>query len=104
MNRTFYPNPDTYEQPPTVAERAADERYANEFNTIVVGFRIARETMTDTGLAIHTARLCGNPSYALSHEKPVLYFMERWGFPAVLRALAKAIEQPINPSAPLVGD
>ena len=41
---------------------------------------------------------------AMLAEQSVIYFCDHYGYPAVLRALATAIEQPINPSAPLVGD
>ena len=94
----------TDEQPPSVAERAEDERYAREFETLVVTFRTALDTMSPQGLAIQTSRVCGCPSYALSYEQPVIYFCDRWGFPAVLRALAKAIEQPAHILGDLEGD
>lgn len=103
MNRTFYPNPDTYEAPPSVAERADDERFFNEFNTIVATLRIALETTDRWRLTARLAEVCRG-DYPLSAEQSVIYFCDHYGYPAVLRALATAIEQPINPSAPLVGD
>ena len=98
-------NIETHEGPaPSDLEREDDERYINEFNTIVATFRIALETMTPTGLTIHTARFCGNPTYALSYEQSVVYFLDRYGYPAVLRALAKAIESPAHVLGDLEGD
>lgn len=102
--RTFHANADTYEgPPPSVAERADDERYANEFNTIVATFRIALDSANQFVLTHLIARICDD-AYVLSHEQPVIYFRDRYGYPAVLRALAKAIESPAHILGDLEGD
>ena len=95
---------ETHEGPaPADLERADDERYANEFNTIVATFRIALETMGPRKLTRRIADICDG-RHPLSHEQPVIYFCDRYGFPAVLRALANAIADPINPLGQLEGD
>lgn len=96
-------NAHTYEAPPTVAERAEDERYAAEFNTIVATLRIALETTDRWRLTARLAEVCRG-DYPLSAEQSVIYFNDRWGYPAVLRALAKAIESPAHVLGHLEGD
>ena len=98
---------DTDEGPsPAVAERAEHTRYANEFETIVATFRTALETTTRSKLTIRVASLCdlAFPHYPMSYEQPVIYFHDRWGYPAVLRALARAIDQPAHVLGDLEGD
>ena len=98
-------NIDTYEGPsPADLEQAEHGRYAAEFETLVSSFRIALETTTPTDLVMHTSRLCGGHVHVLSNEQPVIYFHDRWGYPAVLRALAKAIAQPAHILGNLEGD
>ena len=59
--RTFYPNPDTYEQPPTVAERADDERYANAVNALACVFRVdIEQARRATGSDIAAFNACSN--------------------------------------------
>lgn len=101
--RTFYQNADTYEKPPSVIERADDEVYTNAFNGIVASFRVALESNTPEKLTVRVADIC-RTGHAFSHEQPVLYLRDTYGYPAVLRALAKAIESPEHVLGELQGD
>ena len=89
--------------PPAMLERLEDNRYACEFNTLVVTFRTALESFTPERLTVRVADICRN-GHALSHEHPVLYLRDTYGYPAVLRALAKAIESPEHVLGELQGD
>lgn len=89
--------------PPAVAERAEHARYAAEFETIVATFRTALETSHPWKLTARVAAICRG-DYRMSYEQPVIYFHDRWGYPAVLRALARAIESPAHILGDLEGD
>ena len=89
--------------PPSVQERAEDERYACEFNTLVVTFRTALESATPEKMTVRVADIC-RTGHAFSHEQPVLYLRDTYGYPAVLRALAKAIESPEHVLGELQGN
>ena len=89
--------------PPAMLEQIEDNRYACEFNTLVVTFRTALESSTPEKLTVRVADIC-RTGHAFSHEQPVLYLRDTYGYPAVLRALAKAIESPEHVLGELQGD
>ena len=109
MSRTFYENANTYEQPPSVAERAADELYANAVNALaaVMRFDIETEARTNWPREKQFAAVLDDITEQLTSDAvDGLYLrdvFDQYGPGAVLLALKRAYEQP-QPSAPLVGD
>jgi hypothetical protein len=109
--RTFYENPNTYEAPPTVAERADDALYANAVNALAAVFRMDIEygSTLYTGDAdrfaavlVRVSRLIKD-GWGASDAVFIKDVFEQYGPGAVLLALKRAYELP-QPSAPLVGD
>jgi len=99
----------TYEQPPTVAERADDELYANAVNALAAVFRMDIEHTQHTDPRIQFARMMDIVSrlmrdgWGASDAVFVKDVFDTHGPGAVLLALKRAYEIP-QPSAPLVGD
>ena len=95
---------ETHEGPsPADIERADDATYTHEYAAMVAWFRTSLESWNPPALTIRVAEL-QRGKFALSHEQPLLAFVEWYGYPALLRALATAIEQPEHVTAPLEGD
>lgn len=103
---------DTYEAPPTVGERADDERYANAVNALAVNFRedIAHAHRQRGGskalqfalvLRVLSDRM--RDGWGASDALQIKDVFDQFGPGAVLLALKRAYEQP-QPTAPLVGD
>lgn len=103
MSRTFYENANTYEQPPSAIEREDDAKYGHEYAAMVESFRTALESWNAYALTARVAEVARG-KYALSHEQPMLAFIEWYGYPALLRALAKAIAEPAHALGELQGD
>jgi len=110
MSRIFHENADTYEQPPTVAERADDERYSNDFAVLVALFRIDLEGKTPPTVQ-QFARQLNRLSLDLLNTSGVsadgLFFEESFnthGPSVLLRALARAYDAPEHVLTDLVGD
>ena len=110
MNRTFYENRDTYEQPPSVAERADDELYAHAVNALaaVLRFDIEEQLVRGGSPQAQAAQVLRTVAGQLIDgwsvdALPVRDVFDQHGPGAVLLALKRAYEQP-QPSAPLVGD
>jgi hypothetical protein len=96
-------NAQTYEQPPSELERADDERYSHEYAAMVAWFRTSLESWNAYSLTARVAELARG-KFALSHEQPLLAFIEWYGYAKLLRALARAIEQPNHVLGDLEGD
>lgn len=84
----------------TAAQRSEDVVFARDYTAIVEALRSEitgkrqRSWVEHPELAV-VARTCRNLQFqsdALAHEVAALTFAEQWGFPALLRALARAIE------------
>jgi hypothetical protein len=88
---------------PADLERAGDERYSCEYWAMVAWFRTSLETLGPAALTQRIGELTRG-RYALSHEQPLLAFIEWYGLPALLRALAAAVEQPEHRLGHLEGD
>jgi len=98
----------TYEAPPTVAERADDEIYANAVNALAAVLRFDIEDSTQAGRnpAQQFAIVLRKVALEAQHGGAGTYLadvFDQFGPGAVLLALKRAYEQP-QPSAPLVGD
>jgi len=95
---------DETERPaPAELERAEDERYSCEYWAMVAWFRTSLEVLGPAALTQRIGELTRG-RYALSHEQPLLAFIEWYGLPALLRALATAVEQPEHRLGHLEGD
>ena len=83
--------------------RADDEYMGHEYWAMVAWCRTSLEVL---GPAAVTQRLgeLHRGAYALSHEQPLLAFIEWFGYAALLRALATAIEHPQHQVGHLQGD
>ena len=102
----------TYEQPPTVAERTDDERYANAVNALAAVFRVDIAESQSRGEAepsqafawvLHRVCRLMRDGWGAPDAVYVKDVFDQFGPGAVLLALKRAYEQP-QPSAPLVGD
>lgn len=104
----------TYEQPPSVAERADDELYANAVNALAAVFRVdieetqrcSRGNVEDRAQFARVLRYVANlmnDGWGASDAIFPKDVFDQHGPGAVLLALKRAYEQP-QPSAPLVGD
>ena len=96
--------------PPTVAERAEDERYANAVNALAAVFRMDIEAaggqphphLQFAQVLMRLARLMKD-GWGASDALYVQDVFDQFGPDAVLLALKRAYTEP-QPSAPLVGD
>ena len=94
----------TQERPaPAEIERADDEVYSHEYWAMVAWFRTSLEVLGPAALTQRIGEL-HRGAYALSHEQPLLAFIAWYGLPALLRALAMAVEQPEHRLGRLEGD
>lgn len=84
----------------TQAQRDKDVVYARDYAAIVECLRIdyqkraARAYVTDPAVSVadRMCRVVRFPNDVLSEDVGYLTFVDQWGFPSLLRALAKAIE------------
>jgi hypothetical protein len=88
---------------PAELERADDEVFSHEYWAIVAWFRTSLEVLGPAALTQRIGEL-SRGRYALSHEQPLLAFIEWYGLPALLRALAAAVEKPKHRLGHLEGD
>ncbi|CAB4192140.1 hypothetical protein UFOVP1236_11 [uncultured Caudovirales phage] len=88
---------------PIDIERVEDEHYGHEFQAMVACFRIELESGSSSGVLKRLAELTRG-RHPLSHEQSLLAFIEWYGLPALLRALARAIEHPAQVLGSLEGD
>ena len=96
---------DTREGPaPADLGRADDERYGHEYQAMVACFRIELEVSTSAWHILKRLAELTRGRHPLAHEQPLLAFIEWYGLPALLRALARAIEQPAQVLGTLEGD
>jgi hypothetical protein len=91
-------------QAPTDIERAEDERYGHEYQAMVAGFRIELEGTTTAWSILKRLAELTRGRHPLAHEQPLLGFIDWYGLPALLRALARAIEEPAQVLGSLEGD
>jgi hypothetical protein len=89
---------------PTDIERAEDERYGHEYQAMVACFRIELEGTTTAWSILKRLAELTRGRHPLAHEQPLLAFVEWYGLPALLRALARAIEEPAQVLGSLEGD
>ena len=96
-------NTHTDEQPPSDVEREDDTRYGHEYAAMVECFRTELETWNPYALTARVVEVARG-KYALAHEQPMVAFLQWYGYPKLLRALAKAIESPAHVVGALQGD
>jgi hypothetical protein len=82
---------------------ADSEVYSHEYWAMVAWFRTSLEVLGPAALTQRIGEL-HRGAYALSHEQPLLAFIAWYGLPALLRALATAVEQPEHRLGRLEGD
>ena len=98
--RSFPDTPLAYDGPsPAQIEQATDDVFAGDYAAMVQVYRTILEMKAEARALRPGSELLAKVSYvlatddALSHEVATLTFADQWGVPAVLRALARAIEQ-----------
>ena len=83
----------------TARSRSEDQAYAWDYAACVEALRIDHQRLARTEqrragpmLVSRCVVTACNPSDAISEQVFIAWFIDTWGFPALLRALARAIE------------
>lgn len=80
------------DEPPSVAERSEDVVFARDYAAIVEAACSTLRGKDPVGCCRRIVQTVEMKN-ALSHEVPFVTFAELHGFPALLRALARAVER-----------